>query len=59
MVSSDIGIDLGTANVLVYMKGKGVVLREPSVVALTVIQIRLRLLVRMQDLCLVVLRVIL
>ena len=33
MVSSDIGIDLGTANVLVYMKGKGVVLREPSVVA--------------------------
>lgn len=33
MVGSDIGIDLGTANVLVYMKGKGVVLREPSVVA--------------------------
>ena len=33
MVSSDIGIDLGTANVLVYMKGKGVVLRAPSVVA--------------------------
>ncbi|MCR5625082.1 MAG: rod shape-determining protein [Lachnospiraceae bacterium] len=33
MVSSDIGIDLGTANVLVYIKGKGVVLREPSVVA--------------------------
>ncbi len=31
--SSDIGIDLGTANVLVYIKGKGVVLREPSVVA--------------------------
>lgn len=29
----DIGIDLGTANVLIYMKGKGVVLREPSVVA--------------------------
>ena len=29
----DIGIDLGTANVLVYVKGKGVVLREPSVVA--------------------------
>lgn len=31
--SADIGIDLGTANVLVYTKGKGVVLREPSVVA--------------------------
>lgn len=29
MVGSDIGIDLGTANVLVYIKGKGVVLREP------------------------------
>lgn len=33
MVGSDIGIDLGTANVLVYIKGKGVVLKEPSVVA--------------------------
>ncbi|NDL68283.1 rod shape-determining protein [Anaerotalea alkaliphila] len=31
---SDIGIDLGTANVIVYIKGKGVVLREPSVVAI-------------------------
>ncbi len=29
----DIGIDLGTANTLVYVKGKGIVLREPSVVA--------------------------
>ena len=29
----DIGIDLGTASVLVYVKGKGVVLKEPSVVA--------------------------
>ncbi|WP_196602961.1 rod shape-determining protein [Pectinatus frisingensis] len=29
----DIGIDLGTANVLIYVKGKGIVLREPSVVA--------------------------
>jgi len=29
----DIGIDLGTANVLVFVKGKGIVLREPSVVA--------------------------
>ena len=32
-MSMDIGIDLGTANVLVYVKGKGVVLKEPSVVA--------------------------
>ncbi len=32
--SLDIGIDLGTANVLVYIKGKGIVLREPSVVAI-------------------------
>ena len=30
----DLGIDLGTANTLVYVKGKGVVVREPSVVAL-------------------------
>ena len=32
MFSKDIGIDLGTASILVYVKGKGVVLREPSVV---------------------------
>ena len=31
--SNDLAIDLGTANTLVYLKGKGVVLREPSVVA--------------------------
>ena len=30
----DIGIDLGTSSVLVYIKGKGIVLREPSVVAI-------------------------
>ena len=30
---TDIGIDLGTASVLVYVKNKGIVLREPSVVA--------------------------
>src|SRR5690606_12031917 len=29
----DIGVDLGTANVLIFMRGKGIVLREPSVVA--------------------------
>ncbi|OGM81577.1 rod shape-determining protein [Candidatus Woesebacteria bacterium RIFOXYB1_FULL_41_13] len=33
MFSHDIGIDLGTANTLVYVKGKGIVIREPSVVA--------------------------
>ncbi|MDY4078420.1 MAG: rod shape-determining protein [Clostridium sp.] len=32
--SKDIGIDLGTANTLVFVKGKGIVLREPSVVAI-------------------------
>ena len=32
--SNDIGIDLGTASILVYIKGKGVVLKEPSVVAI-------------------------
>ena len=34
MMSNDIGIDLGTASILVYIKGKGVVLKEPSVVAI-------------------------
>ena len=34
MMSNDIGIDLGTASILVYIKGKGIVLKEPSVVAL-------------------------
>ncbi len=34
MLSVDIGVDLGTANVLVYIKGKGIVLQEPSVVAI-------------------------
>ena len=34
MFSKDIGIDLGTASILVYVKGRGVVLREPSVVAI-------------------------
>ena len=34
MKSKDIGIDLGTSNILIYVKGEGVVLSEPSVVAL-------------------------
>ena len=33
MFNKDIGIDLGTANTLVYLRGKGIVMREPSVVA--------------------------
>lgn len=33
LLSYDVGIDLGTANTLVYVKGKGIVIREPSVVA--------------------------
>lgn len=34
MIGQDVGIDLGTATVLVYVKGKGIVLKEPSVVAI-------------------------
>ncbi|TCO79986.1 rod shape-determining protein [Marinisporobacter balticus] len=34
MFSKDMGIDLGTANTLVYVRGKGIVVREPSVVAI-------------------------
>ena len=34
MLSTSIGIDLGTASVLVYIRGKGIVMREPSVVAI-------------------------
>ena len=33
MFTKDIGIDLGTANTLVYLRGKGIIIREPSVVA--------------------------
>ena len=33
MAATDVGIDLGTASILVYVRGKGVVLKEPSVVA--------------------------
>ena len=33
MAAADIGIDLGTSSILVYTKGKGIVLKEPSVVA--------------------------
>ena len=33
MAAADIGIDLGTSSILVYTKGKGIVLKDPSVVA--------------------------
>ncbi len=36
MFEKQVGIDLGTVNILVYMRGKGVVLQEPSVVAISV-----------------------
>jgi rod shape-determining protein MreB len=34
MLSDDMAIDLGTANTLVYVKGRGIILNEPSVVAI-------------------------
>ena len=34
LFSNDIGIDLGTANALVYVRDQGIILREPSVVAI-------------------------
>ena len=34
MISNDIGIDLGTANTLVYVRSQGIVINEPSIVAL-------------------------
>ena len=49
MFNTDIGIDLGTASILVYIKGKGVVLKEPSVVAIDRDTEKIRLLVRKQD----------
>lgn len=36
LISNDIGIDLGTSNILVYLKGHGIVINEPSVVALNI-----------------------
>jgi len=38
----DIGIDLGTANVLVHLRGKGIVMREPSVVAIDLVTKRVK-----------------
>ena len=42
--TADIGIDLGTANTLVYVKGKGIVLDEPSVVAMAEVRGRTQVL---------------
>ena len=42
MFNKDIGIDLGTANVLIYIKGQGIVLNEPSVVAIDLDSIGIR-----------------
>lgn len=41
MVGKQIGIDLGTVNVIVYVRGKGVVLNEPSVVAISLVDNRI------------------
>ena len=37
MFSNDLAIDLGTANTLIYQKGRGIILNEPSVVAISVL----------------------
>ena len=39
-LATDIGIDLGTASIIVYIKGEGVVMNEPSVVAIEKTQIK-------------------
>jgi rod shape-determining protein MreB len=44
MLSADMAIDLGTANTLVYLKGRGIVLNEPSVVAIAQYEGRKRVL---------------
>ena len=41
MFGKQIGIDLGTVNVIVYVRGKGVVLNEPSVVAISLVDNRI------------------
>src|SRR3546814_20348706 len=38
MLSADMAIDLGTANTLVYVKGRGIALNEPSVVAIATVR---------------------
>jgi len=48
-LSKDVGIDLGTANTLVYMKGKGIIMREPSVVAVDTKTDEVRWILRTQE----------
>ena len=43
-LSADMAIDLGTANTLVYVKGRGIVLNEPSVVAIAEVKGKQRVL---------------
>ncbi len=49
LMSADLAIDLGTANTLVYVRGQGIVLNEPSVVAITIEQGRKRVLAVGED----------
>jgi len=42
MFEKHIGVDLGTVNIRVYVKGKGIVLNEPSIVAISVLRVRSR-----------------
>src|SRR6201987_1462977 len=49
LVSADMAIDLGTANTLVYVKGRGIVLNEPSVVALASVKGRKQVLAVGED----------
>ena len=44
MFSSDLAIDLGTANTLVYVRGKGIEVNEPSVVAMTTVRGKMQVL---------------
>ena len=44
LFSSDLAIDLGTANTLVYVKGKGIIVNEPSVVAMTTVRGKMQVL---------------
>ena len=44
LFSSDLAIDLGTANTLVYVRGKGIIVNEPSVVAMTTVRGKMQVL---------------
>ena len=59
MFSSDLAVDLGTANTLIYVKGRGVVSSEPSVVAINSNTKEILAIGRKQKICLVELQQIL